>query len=265
MAGDWLKITHELPSKPEVLALSGQLGITRWEVVGRLHALWTWLDQHTEKGHAPNVTATTLCDSLFGDELGRQFADALQEVGWLAEDDSGVWAPNFDRHISKTAKNRALASQRKQRSRTSHGEGHDTGQQLSREERDKGVTREEVEEEKKGEVHEQSSSANRQPEYPSDFEQLWAEKPERAGGNPKREAYQAYSARLKAGYTYEQMLEGLRRYAAYLEATGKLGTEFVQTVATFLGPKKLSFLEDWTPPKAEEGPESDGPRRQKLG
>ena len=255
MAGDWLKITHELPSKPEVLAIAGRLGINRWEVVGRLHALWTWFDQHTQDGHAHSVTGVTLMDAIFGDDIGDQFADALKAVGWLQEDESGVWAPNFDRHISKTAKNRAVASDRKDRSRKQSQDGHGNDTHVSRHDRDE--TRDQRREEKK-------SPPNPPTGYPENFEALWTERPPRAGNNPKREAFQAYNARLKEGYSYDQLIEGLRRYHTYLKATGKLGTEYVQTMATFLGPKKMSFLEEWKPPPPETPEPSPGPTLQKL-
>jgi hypothetical protein len=140
MAGDWIKITHELPSKPEVLAISQRLGVSRFDVVGRLHALWTWFDQHTENGHASSVTSVTLLSAIFGDNISSEFASALLDVGWLEEDEDGVQVPNFDRHISETAKTRALNNARQQRRRAT---GHDSDAKESRQKRDSTVTREE--------------------------------------------------------------------------------------------------------------------------
>jgi len=42
------------------------------------------------------------------------------------------------------------------------------------------------------------------------------------------------------------MLEGVRRYRRWCEATGKVGTEVVMMAATFLGPEDPPrFLEAW--------------------
>lgn len=80
------------------------------------------------------------------------------------------------------------------------------------------------------------------------FETLWATYPPRAGGNPKDKALRAYRARVGEGHKPEEILEGARRYASFVKATGKEGTEYVKQAATFLGPDK-HFLEQWTLPE----------------
>jgi len=82
-------------------------------------------------------------------------------------------------------------------------------------------------------------------EYPPEFEQLWSQIPTRAGSNPKRKAYQAYTARLKANATHDEMLAGLLRYKKHLEEQQKLNTPFVMQMATFFGPDE-HFKEQWT-------------------
>lgn len=44
------------------------------------------------------------------------------------------------------------------------------------------------------------------------------------------------------------MLLGVMRYAAYIDMTGKVGTEYVQQAATFFGPAE-HFNEPWDTPK----------------
>ncbi|EGW8417140.1 phage replisome organizer [Salmonella enterica] len=83
--------------------------------------------------------------------------------------------------------------------------------------------------------------------YPVEFEQVWREYPHRSGANPKKSAFSAWKARMREGATPEDMLSGVRRYTRYLQATGKLGTEFVQRAATFFGPDR-NFENPWHPP-----------------
>lgn len=46
------------------------------------------------------------------------------------------------------------------------------------------------------------------------------------------------------------MESGTDRYRVYCQKTGKLGTEFVMQLATFLGPEDPPrFLEGWEPPR----------------
>jgi len=71
--------------------------------------------------------------------------------------------------------------------------------------------------------------------------------PPRSGGNPWDKAEKAINARLSEGHTWDQIIDGTRRYAAFCATTGKVRTEFVMQAARFCGPSK-PFLEDWTPP-----------------
>lgn len=122
MAGDWIKMDATLHEKPEVVRLSGILEIDRFAVVGRLHRVWSWFDQQSRNGHAVGVT------KMFVDELAMRdgFATALESVGWLVQEEDGLSVPGFDRHNGKSAKSRALASERKRKSRDERDECHAT-------------------------------------------------------------------------------------------------------------------------------------------
>ena len=81
-------------------------------------------------------------------------------------------------------------------------------------------------------------------DYPEEFEWLWSNKPNREGGNPKKQAYSACKARLKSGSTWREMAEGLRRYSEYCQAKNIINTAMVQQMSTFFGTKE-SFKESW--------------------
>ncbi|CAL9968945.1 replication initiation O-like [Vibrio phage D290] len=82
-------------------------------------------------------------------------------------------------------------------------------------------------------------------DYPDEFEWIWANKPQREGGNPKKQAYSACKARLKEGVTWRELAEGLNRYRAYCIAKRIVNTSTVQQMSTFFGTKE-SFKESWT-------------------
>ena len=86
--------------------------------------------------------------------------------------------------------------------------------------------------------------ANAKNGYSKEFEQAWGLYPKRSGGNPKNRAYKAWCARIKAGASVEEIIEGVGRYSRYCEKTGKINTELVKQAATFFGPDE-SYLEDW--------------------
>ena len=82
---------------------------------------------------------------------------------------------------------------------------------------------------------------------PAEFEAFWREYPKRNGGNSKHKALSAWNARRQEGHAPEEMQAGVHRYAAWCQATGKIGTEFVKQASTFLGAEK-GFLEPWDLP-----------------
>ncbi|WP_258114544.1 helix-turn-helix domain-containing protein [Escherichia coli] len=89
-------------------------------------------------------------------------------------------------------------------------------------------------------------------EYSPEFEQAWQEYPKRAGGNSKSAAFKAWKARLREGIKPEAMLDGVKRYAAWVRATGNTGTQFVKQAATFFGPDR-HFEDFWQQPAAPGG------------
>ena len=74
--------------------------------------------------------------------------------------------------------------------------------------------------------------------------------PKRAGSQPWLKAAAAATARMKEGCTFDSMVSGARRYAAFCEASEQLNTKFVMQASTFLGPER-HFLEAWDPPTEE--------------
>ena len=81
-------------------------------------------------------------------------------------------------------------------------------------------------------------------DYSPAFEEAWKAYPKRSGGNNKLSAFKAWNARIKQGVKPETMLEGVKRYAAFMASEGKIGTSFVKQAATFFGPDK-HFDEPW--------------------
>lgn len=81
-------------------------------------------------------------------------------------------------------------------------------------------------------------------DYSPAFEEVWQAYPKRHGGNSKQAAWKAWKARLKQGVKPEVMLEGVKRYTAFLVVDNKIGTAYVKQAATFFGPDR-HFEEAW--------------------
>lgn len=113
MAGDWIKVEKDTPDKPEILALAARLGVSQAEAFLACFRAWRWADSHTEDGNVRGVTP-----ALLDTQVGVPgFAEALLEVGWLHARSGSLQFPNFDRHMSESAKKRALTGKRVSRHR----------------------------------------------------------------------------------------------------------------------------------------------------
>ena len=79
MAGDWIKVEHVTPDKPEAVRMARLLTMDQDMVVGKLLRLWVWADQNTIEGETLGVT------DAFIDRLCHcaGFAAALRARRWL--------------------------------------------------------------------------------------------------------------------------------------------------------------------------------------
>lgn len=127
MAGSWIKFDTSTSDKPEVWAIAMKLDIDPDAVVGKLLRIWTWFDDHSEKGNAPIVTRALL-DRRVG---VTGFVTAMIEAGWMQEEGEVLVLPNFDRHNGQTAKNRALTAKRVSEHKKSNAGGNAKGNAAS--------------------------------------------------------------------------------------------------------------------------------------
>lgn len=79
--------------------------------------------------------------------------------------------------------------------------------------------------------------------------------PERCGDYRWKQARSGISARLSEGNTLDEIMAGVRRYAAHCAATGKLATEYVMQASRFCGTEKPFLLPWHAPPKPENATE----------
>lgn len=93
------------------------------------------------------------------------------------------------------------------------------------------------------------------PSVPEEFAQFWSLYPKREGSNSKADAMKAWNARIRSGVKAEDMLAGVKRYAAYCTTKGMVGTQYVKQASSFLGTG-----EHWT---AEWGAEASKPAQQR--
>lgn len=103
MAGDWIKMRTDLAQDPAVIGIAALTKLDEDTVVGKLHRLWSWASHQSANGQL------RVSSAWIDRQLGVSgFAKAMVENGWLEVQDGMVVFPKFDRHMSQSAKRRAL-------------------------------------------------------------------------------------------------------------------------------------------------------------
>lgn len=97
-----------------------------------------------------------------------------------------------------------------------------------------------------------------------EFQRFKATYPKRAGGQRWQDARKGIRARLSEGHTFDEILDGARRYSAYCTRTDKTGTDFVMQATRFCGPNK-EFEEEWKSEPGPAAPESTADVADRLG
>jgi len=104
----WIKLETHIFDKLEIFKIAEELNIDPDSVVGKCCRVWSWFDLNTVNGVTPSVT-----ESLLDRYCGiKGFCNAMLKAGWMEKDDTNLYLPNYDRHNSQTAKDRALTAKR---------------------------------------------------------------------------------------------------------------------------------------------------------
>lgn len=103
----------DLADDPAVISIAENLKIDEDAVIGKLYKVWAWANRQLRSCNA-DVTLMYV-DRLAGYE---NFGSAMVKVGWLKQTKTGISFPNWDRHNSQSAKQRALTAIRVRNARS---------------------------------------------------------------------------------------------------------------------------------------------------
>lgn len=217
MSADWIKVEKTTPGKPEVLGISQILGVHPAHAFGLCVRFWLWCDDQLDRESVTGMSQKFVTNVTLDYVIGHTgFADALVQVGWLKTDGGRLVVPNFDRHLSESAKKRADSRRRKQKQRDGESESV-TG--MSQE----FVTNEGQNEDKCPTASLSISQRENRASSCADseaFERFWKEYPCAQGKKPAKKAFDSAIARLKKKSTeaeaVEKLVQAAKDYARYM-------------------------------------------------
>jgi hypothetical protein len=131
MAIEWIKVEKSTSRKPEVLRLASLLSIHPDHAYGLCFRFWCWCDDNLSSSAIPGMTIEQL-DVMMGHP---GFASALVSVGWLQAREGSLAIPNFNRHLSQSAKSRALTARRQDKFRSRNSNARSVTKTLPEERR----------------------------------------------------------------------------------------------------------------------------------
>ncbi len=105
----WIKIGVDTPSKPAIVRLQADCGVSRGDAFLAFFRLYSWLDEQTADG-------TLYADAEEVDAVARLpgTAASLSRSGWLAfRPDGRLTVANWQEHNGQSAKRRAMDAARK--------------------------------------------------------------------------------------------------------------------------------------------------------
>jgi hypothetical protein len=231
MGADWIKVEKVTPGKPEVLGVSQILGIHPYHAFGLCVRFWLWcddqLDSESVTGMSQKFVTNVALDFVIG-HVG--FTDALVQVGWLVVENGRLVVPNFDRHLSESAKKRADSRRRKQKERES---GKDRVTEMSQ----KSVT---SVARMSQECHTPSISLSLNTDSSSfdvseAFEVFWKAYPCAQGKKEARKAFDIAIERLSKKTTAEEAAEKLTQAAA----------DYRKYIEGVPNPPKVKYAQGW--------------------
>jgi len=216
MAGDWIKIEHATPDKPEIFELARLAEMEPDKVLGVLIRVWIWADQNTDTGRlGPGA------DAAINRVAGvPNFSENMAKAGWLRRLKRGFSLPHFHRHNGNSAKTRALTKDRAVTHRNRKRNAPIVTASLPEKRRE-----------------EKSKKTKNNPSTPhGGFDVFWASWPRhpRKAGKAK---CQAIWKREKLNTHAEQILEALEAYKVSDQWT-KDGGQFIPAPQTWLNQAK---------------------------
>lgn len=249
----WISV-HESIDGPKLRSLYKRLGCSKFEAVGILNFLWLWGMRNADKGgYVMYADEEDVLKYLSGVSSGCQFSaeeilDSLIETEWL-EREEGLplrihdwedWQKEWYKYQARLEADRNSKRKRRAEEATAKKFAEPPVKVTAPPSKKETLSIDEKQE---------KSAAQKGKEYSASFRELWEIYPRK---DDKSRAYAMYRARLKEGYSEEELLQATKGYAAEMKKK-KQAREYILMGKTFFGAD--GRFSQYIPKQAEKRPQ----------
>lgn len=251
----WISVDQKLIGG-KLRTLYKEIGCSRNEALGILITLWLWgIDNTDMDGLIPSADKSDIAEVIrpgISEDLDpEEVAGKLIECGWIDQQDGnlylhdwGDWRAYYNRYVKDKKSNAERQARYKDRHRNiENGGGNVTDNVTSN------VTKEQETETLPEKLPEEKAE-----KYGKDFEEFWEAYPRKAD---KGACFKKYKARVKDGYSPEELLAAARNYRSQCERD-HTEQKYIKHGKTFLG-ESLSFTEYIPAQRSPEAPQQGIP------
>lgn len=213
--------------------LHKEIGCSRNEAIGLLVGLWLWgMDNANADGLLRGCGRDDIEEQIaIGSEKNRYIPaeayDALVSGEWLEERESGIYIHDWEEwrcHYNKWIADKERNKERQKRFRERHEKDNTSSNDKCN------VTNEEKSKDSQPKVAESTKRKTR--DYSAvGFVEFWNIYPRK---EDKAEAYECYKARLRDGYSPEELLTAARKYAEFCKRK-HYEKEYIKKAKRFIG------------------------------
>lgn len=241
----WISVDQKLIGG-KLRSLYKAIGCSQNEAIGILISLWLWgidnadmegLIVSADRGDIKGVFQSGLSDGIDSNRV----VDSLIETGWIDEENGRLylhdwedWRSYYNRYMKEKKGNSERQARYKERQRAKNSENNVQSN----------VTDNATEQEEKPEAS--PPKGTQEAKYGKEFETFWSVYPKKAD---KGQAYKKYKARIKDGFSPEELLQAAGAYGKQCERQ-HTDQQYIKHAKTFLG-DSLPFT-DYLPRKQEQ-------------
>lgn len=239
MSNNWFRSWHGAPTDNKWLLIAKNSGVPAGVVSAIMWALLDHASQHEERGTVSDFDIETYSVfSGFDMKHIETVVTFLKQKSVIVNGKLAAWDKRQPKREDNNSSERVKAYRERKKNQQVTETKRDVtpcnemkrNETLDKIREDKDNIKEKIDKKENVSLNEKSHDQ----EIEKQFEIFWNAYPKRKGTNSRKEAFLRFKSKVKSGIDPEMIIDGAKRYAAYMRRSGKEYTEFVKQGVSWL-------------------------------